>query len=46
MELEHGGWEGLGVWSPEEPLAGKVKEERVVMVELIESIALLSCDQS
>ena len=45
MELEDRGWEGFGVESPEETLAGKVKEERVVMVEFVESSALLCCDQ-
>lgn len=46
MELEDRGWEGLRVGSPEQTFAGKVKEERVVVIELVESTALLRCDQA
>ncbi len=41
MELEEGGGEGLLVRPPQETLAGKVEQERVAVVELVKSSALL-----
>ena len=46
MFLEDTGREGLLVGAFEQALAGKVKEERVVVVELIQSRTFCCCDQT